>query len=97
MELPTTHAKQREPAQPRPQKDETMRALVWKGVGKVAVEDEARPAIGAPHEAIVKITSTTICGSDLHLYHASIPATSGITSAALASRTDCSSTSGGVC
>ncbi|MEW6472820.1 MAG: zinc-dependent alcohol dehydrogenase [Actinomycetota bacterium] len=51
-----------------------MRALVWKGVGKVAVEDVPRPAIGAPHEAIVKITSTTICGSDMHLYHASIPA-----------------------
>jgi threonine dehydrogenase-like Zn-dependent dehydrogenase len=51
-----------------------MKALVWKGVGKVAVEEVPRPAIGQPHEAIVKITSTTICGSDLHLYHGSIPA-----------------------
>lgn len=74
MSMPTPHAHKFGPAQPRPQKAETMKALVWKGVGKVAVEEVPRPAIGQPHEAIVKITSTTICGSDLHLYHASIPA-----------------------
>lgn len=74
MPLPTPHARKFAPAQPRPSKTETMRAVVWKGFGKVAVEEVPRPAIGAPHEAIVKITSTTICGSDLHLYHGSIPA-----------------------
>ncbi len=74
MGLPSSHARKGEPGQPRPQKQETMKALVWKGVGKVAVEDVPRPAVGEPHEAIVRITSTTICGSDLHLYHGSIPA-----------------------
>jgi threonine dehydrogenase-like Zn-dependent dehydrogenase len=74
MPLPTPHARKLDPAQPQPQKQESMKALVWKGVGKVAVEEVPRPAIGQPHEAIVKITSTTICGSDLHLYHGSIPA-----------------------
>ena len=74
MSLPSPHARKFAPGQPRPQKTDTMRAVVWKGLGKVAVEEVPQPAIGAPHEAIVKITSTTICGSDLHLYHGSLPA-----------------------
>ncbi len=74
MPLPSPQARKFTPAQPRPQKAETMRAVVWKGLGKVALEEVPQPAIGAPHEAIIKITSTTICGSDLHLYHGSIPA-----------------------
>ena len=73
MTLPT-RASKFEPAQPRPHKQESMKALVWKGVAKVAVEELPRPAIGEAHEAIVRITSTTICGSDLHLYHGSLPA-----------------------
>lgn len=70
----TSHANKIEPAQPRPQTDQTMRALVWKGIKKIGYKKVPRPAIGAPHEAIIKITSTSVCGSDLHLYHGSIPA-----------------------
>ena len=50
MSLPSPHARRLEPAQPRPHRAETMQALVSTGVGKVAVEDAPRPAIGAPHE-----------------------------------------------
>ena len=45
-----------------------MRALVWNGVTKVNVETVPDPEILNPGDAIVRITSTAICGSDLHLY-----------------------------
>lgn len=46
MSLPTSHARKFDPAQPRPQRPETMKAPVWNGVGKVAVDDVPRLAIG---------------------------------------------------
>jgi threonine dehydrogenase-like Zn-dependent dehydrogenase len=45
-----------------------MKALTWQGRRKVTVEEVADPIIQHPTDAIVKITSTAICGSDLHLY-----------------------------
>ena len=45
-----------------------MKALTWQGRRKVAVEDVPDPRIEQPTDAIVKISSTAICGSDLHLY-----------------------------
>src|SRR3954470_24048168 len=45
-----------------------MRALTWQGRRDVRVEDVADPRIEEPTDAIVRITSTAICGSDLHLY-----------------------------
>lgn len=45
-----------------------MRALTWQGKRSVAVEDVPDPRIQEPTDAIVEITSTGICGSDLHLY-----------------------------
>jgi threonine dehydrogenase-like Zn-dependent dehydrogenase len=45
-----------------------MRALTWQGTGKVSVETVPDPEIREPTDAIVRITSTAICGSDLHLY-----------------------------
>ncbi|MBL7255524.1 zinc-dependent alcohol dehydrogenase [Paractinoplanes lichenicola] len=45
-----------------------MRALTWQGTGKVAVENVPDPKIQEPTDAIVRMTSTAICGSDLHLY-----------------------------
>jgi threonine dehydrogenase-like Zn-dependent dehydrogenase len=45
-----------------------MRALTWQGTGKVSVETVADPKIQEPTDAIVRITSTAICGSDLPLY-----------------------------
>ena len=45
-----------------------MRALTWQGKRKVSVETVPDPRIEAPNDAVVKVTSTAICGSDLHLY-----------------------------
>ena len=44
-----------------------MKALVYSGPGKKAIEDRSKPEIQAPSDAIVKITKTTICGTDLHI------------------------------
>lgn len=45
-----------------------MRALTWQGTNDVRVEDVPDPTIQHPTDAIVRVTSTAICGSDLHLY-----------------------------
>ncbi|MFY1575477.1 zinc-dependent alcohol dehydrogenase [Verrucosispora sp. WMMD703] len=45
-----------------------MRALTWQGKRDVRVEEVPDPGIEDPTDAIVRITSTAICGSDLHLY-----------------------------
>ena len=45
-----------------------MKAVCWQGTNKVEVETVPDPKILNPRDAIVKITSTAICGSDLHLY-----------------------------
>jgi threonine dehydrogenase-like Zn-dependent dehydrogenase len=50
-----------------------MRAVCWYGKGDVRVEDVPEPSIQEPTDAIVKITSTAICGSDLHLYDGYMP------------------------
>jgi alcohol dehydrogenase len=44
-----------------------MKALVYRGPGNKAVEDRPKPELQAPGDAIVKITKTTICGTDLHI------------------------------
>ena len=51
-----------------------MKALCWYGAEDVRVETVPDPKILNPGDAIVKITSTAICGSDLHLYDGVIPA-----------------------
>jgi threonine dehydrogenase-like Zn-dependent dehydrogenase len=45
-----------------------MKALTWQGKRDVRVEEVPDPRIEQPTDAIVKITSSAICGSDLHLY-----------------------------
>ncbi len=45
-----------------------MKALTWHGLGDVRVEEVPDPRIQEPTDAIVRVTSTAICGSDLHLY-----------------------------
>ena len=50
-----------------------MRALCWNGRKSVAVETVPDPKIINPRDAIIKVTSTAICGSDLHLYDGYIP------------------------
>ncbi len=50
-----------------------MKAVCWYGKNQVRVETVPDPAILNPRDAIVRITSTAICGSDLHLYDGYIP------------------------
>jgi threonine dehydrogenase-like Zn-dependent dehydrogenase len=45
-----------------------LKAVVWHGKEDVRVDEVPDPAIQEPTDAIVRITSTAICGSDLHLY-----------------------------
>ncbi|MGN6103866.1 MAG: zinc-dependent alcohol dehydrogenase [Kofleriaceae bacterium] len=51
-----------------------MKAVVWNGRRDLRVETVPDPSIVNPHDAIVKVSSTAICGSDLHLYNGFIPA-----------------------
>jgi len=55
-----------------------MRAVVYKGPFEVAVENVPDPKLQHPNDAIVKITSSCICGSDLHMYEGRTAAESGI-------------------
>jgi threonine dehydrogenase-like Zn-dependent dehydrogenase len=50
-----------------------MRAVCWYGKGDVRVETVPEPRIQNPRDAIIQITLTAICGSDLHLYDGCIP------------------------
>lgn len=50
-----------------------MKALVYHGPGQRAWEDKPRPALKADTDAIVKITTTTICGTDLHILKGDVP------------------------
>lgn len=50
-----------------------MKAVCWMGPEKVSVETVPDPRILNPRDAIVRITSTCICGSDLHLYNGFMP------------------------
>jgi threonine dehydrogenase-like Zn-dependent dehydrogenase len=50
-----------------------MRATCWYGAGDVRIADVPEPEIVNPRDAIVRITLTAICGSDLHLYDGFIP------------------------
>ena len=51
----------------------TMKALVYHGPGKYAWEDKPRPTIQDPGDAIVRITTSTICGTDLHILKGDLP------------------------
>lgn len=55
-----------------------MKALVFQGPGQKAWIDRERPSIDKPTDAVVRITRTTICGTDLHILKGDVPAvTSG--------------------
>jgi threonine dehydrogenase-like Zn-dependent dehydrogenase len=45
-----------------------MKAVTWQGFRDISVEEVADPVIKEPNDPIIKVTSTNICGSDLHLY-----------------------------
>ncbi|MDB5562611.1 MAG: alcohol dehydrogenase [Hyphomicrobiales bacterium] len=50
-----------------------MKALVYLGSGNKALQDHAKPEISASTDAIVRITKTTICGTDLHILEGDVP------------------------
>src|SRR4051812_50086781 len=51
-----------------------MKALVWHGKEDIRCDTVTDPKIEDPRDAIIKVTSCAICGSDLHLFHNFIPA-----------------------
>jgi glutathione-independent formaldehyde dehydrogenase len=55
-----------------------MKAVVYKEPFRVAIENVTSPKIGHPNDVIVKVTSTAICGSDLHMYEGRTAAQPGI-------------------
>ena len=50
-----------------------MKSLVYHGPGQRAWEDKPRPVLRDPGDAIVRITTTTICGTDLHIMKGDVP------------------------
>ena len=50
-----------------------MKALVYLGPGRKQVEDRPKPELKAPDDAIVKLSKTTICGTDLHILKGDVP------------------------
>jgi alcohol dehydrogenase len=63
------------PASPQTKSTATgrMKALVYHGPGQRAWEETPRPAIQSPTDAIVRITTSTICGTDLHILKGDLP------------------------
>lgn len=50
-----------------------MKALIYKGTGEIRVEDVSEPKLKEPTDAIVRITASAICGTDLHLVRGTMP------------------------
>ena len=50
-----------------------MKALVYHGPGKKSLDERPIPKLAAPGDAIVKVTRTTICGTDLHILKGDVP------------------------
>ena len=69
----TTLEKSATPISATPCKASTMKALVYQAVGKKALTDHPKPEITAPTDAIVRVTKTTICGTDLHILKGDLP------------------------
>jgi len=57
---------------------ETMKATVYKGAFDVAIEEFPVPKVEHPEDAVIKITTTAICGSDLHMYEGRSSAEAGM-------------------
>jgi len=54
-----------------------MKAIVFEEIGKVKLAETDKPTIQASDDAIVKVTLTTICGSDIHVIHGAAPMNPG--------------------
>ena len=49
-----------------------MKALVYHGAKDVRIDDKPKPEIKDKEDIILRVTSTALCGSDLHLYHGTV-------------------------
>ena len=56
-----------------------MRAVTFQAAGEVRVVDKPEPELATPGDAIVRISATGICGSDLHIYHGRMQIEPGFT------------------
>jgi len=45
-----------------------MKAVTYKGIHKIAISDQPKPKLNSPTDAVLKVTTSGICGSDLHMY-----------------------------
>ncbi|HEX3012022.1 MAG TPA: alcohol dehydrogenase [Syntrophomonadaceae bacterium] len=52
---------------------DTMKALVYSGPEKIGLQDVPVPKIIEPDDAIVRVTTSTICGTDIHIWHGGMP------------------------
>lgn len=50
-----------------------MRAVVYKGKGKIVLEERPKPSVREETDAVIKVTCTTICSSDIHIKHGAVP------------------------
>src|SRR4051794_11117583 len=50
-----------------------MKAVVFHGIGDIQLDDVAEPELENPHDAIVRLTASAICGTDLHLVRGTLP------------------------
>jgi threonine dehydrogenase-like Zn-dependent dehydrogenase len=55
----------------------TMRAVVYKGPYKVAVEDKPYPQLQNDTDCVLKVTTSALCGSDLHFYRGQLKTPAG--------------------
>jgi threonine dehydrogenase-like Zn-dependent dehydrogenase len=62
------------PTQPQVDPNKKMHALIWDGKEDVKYVEKPRPVITAATDIILRITATSICGSDLHMYSGNMPA-----------------------
>ena len=52
-----------------------MLAMTYRGPNRVRVDEKPRPRIEHPNDVVLRVTRSTICGSDLHIYHGFVPDT----------------------
>jgi len=60
-------------AKPLTRTGQKMMACTWWGSMDVRMTEEDVPAVTDPHDAVIKVTGSTVCGSDLHLLHGEVP------------------------
>src|SRR5689334_861499 len=63
----------RHPKKQRRKGEKPMRAVVYRGVGDIRLENVPEPKIQKPNDAIVRLTASAICGTDLHMIRGTMP------------------------